>query len=124
MKAPIEERAYEVKLYIGSREGYHGPSFNRQALAAAIAEFQNSNDRKQMVSLRLTPCLFLVGDWQEDGHEVTSINYPRFPKRPYDLQVFMIDLAKFLLYRLKQNRITVMSPEWTRTFESESNNTE
>lgn len=114
-----ESNNYEVKLYLGSKEGYHGRSFDRDTLCQEITNFQGRQPREDLVSLRIVPCLYVVEDWQEEGWEISCINYPRFPKKSADLDKFMRGLAEHLLYRLKQNRITVVNMYKCITFEAD-----
>lgn len=110
---------YEVKLYIGSKEGYHGKQFNKSDLMKVVSEYQGNFPRENMVSLRYTDCTFQVGDWSEDGWEIAAINYPRFIKDESFLEDYFEGLANYLLHKMKQNRITVCTPELSTTYERE-----
>lgn len=106
---------YEIRLYIGSQEGYHGEKFGLRELMKAVRDFQASH--KDKVSVRYTACVYQVGDWDEDGWEVAAIDYPRFPKTSDYLRNWFEGLSLYLIDRLKQDRITVCDPFWSITYE-------
>lgn len=114
---------YEIRLYVGCREGYHGERFGKRELMKAIRDFQADPPPPlaDKVSVRITKCTYQVGDWDEDGWEVAAIDYPRFPKGEPYLAAWFNGLAIHLLAALRQNRITVCSPSWSRTYETEGN---
>jgi hypothetical protein len=99
---------YEVCLYIGSREGYHGPLFTRNSLIDAISEFQD-HVGEQALPVRVSDTLtFLKGkSYAEDGWEVSAILYPNRPSTISAINDFMLKLAEYLLYKFNQNRITI-----------------
>lgn len=97
---------------IGSREGYHGPSFTKEQLMNAIGEFQQSHPLAMPV--KVTDCVtFVMKDYREDGWDISGICYPNSPQSPKQVKEFMYALAEHLLYHFKQNRITVrVFPSW------------
>jgi len=101
---------HEVRLYIGSREHYNGQRFGRDELIAAVTEFQRQNTLELAGPLRFTPTCYVWDDYIEDGWEIAIINYPRYPKPEAVLNSFMLRLADYLLYRFRQNRISVVFP--------------
>lgn len=108
---------YEIRLYIGCREGYHGEIFGKRQLMKSIREFKNT--KEDSVSVRITKCTYQLGDWDEDGWEIASIDYPRFPKGCDFLRTWFTELAEYLIKNMNQNRITVCDPTFSRTFEKE-----
>jgi hypothetical protein len=107
----------EVKLYLGSKEGYHGREFDQAEVMEKIGSFQKQVEQDRRVSVRITPTTYLVGDYTEKGWEIVAINYPRFPSNPTD---FMKNMAAYLLSALKQNRISVVTSSETFLFESDN----
>jgi hypothetical protein len=108
---------YEVRLYIGSREGYHGEQFGQRDLMRAVRQFQEGYSQDNLVSVRYSKCTYQVGNWDEEGWEIAAINYPRFPKSTNYLNEWFMNLAKFLCKNLHQNRITVCTPYISTTVE-------
>lgn len=99
---------YEVKFAIGSREGYHGPSFAKYEVMDAISEFQKISSIAMPV--KVIDCVtFVMKDYREDGWDISAICYPNSPNTPRQVKEFMMGLAEHLLYRFKQNRITIRS---------------
>ncbi|MHA1949672.1 MAG: hypothetical protein ACW987_07355, partial [Candidatus Thorarchaeota archaeon] len=54
---------------------------------------------------------FAAGEYHEKGFEVVAINYPRNPRENTEIWNFMFSLAKYLVVKFEQNRITVMDSE-------------
>jgi len=106
-----QSRTFEVQFAIGSREGYHGPSFTKTQLMGAIGDFQQSY--AQPIPVKVTDCAFVMKDYREDGWDISCICYPNSPQGPKQVKEFMYALAEHLLYHFKQNRITVrVFPSW------------
>ena len=102
---------YEVMFAIGSREGYHGPSFTKEQVMDAIGEFQKTCLLSQPVKVT-DKVTFVMKDYREDGWDISAICYPnhspdRLPNLPYQVKEFMVGLAENLFHHFKQNRITV-----------------
>lgn len=102
---------HEVRLYIGSREHYNGPTFVRESLLQHIANFQHEHGLTKCNPVRVTETIYVWDDYAESGWEVAVIAYPRQPKSVKVLDKFMLDLAEYLLKILKQNRISVVFPD-------------
>lgn len=108
---------YEVKFAIGSREGYDGPSFTKDQVMDAIGEFQKICPISQPVKIT-DKVTFVMKDYREDGWDISAICYPNYPpdkppNKPRQVKEFMYGLVEYLLYRFKQNRITVrIFPSW------------
>jgi len=117
----MKAATYEVKIYIGSREGYHGPKFEKKDLLKEIANFQTAGgkERRDMTSVRVTDTQFLAGEHTEKGWEIGIINYPRFSTGKDYLNRFAHDLAYHLLYTFKQNRMSIVMQEETWTLEGD-----
>ena len=118
-------QAYFANIYIGSAEGYGGRKFFEHELIIAVSEFQKALEAKpiegiaSLVSVRITPTIFLVKDYMEDGWEISAINYPGFRKEPKEIQLYMEMMAKYLLKKFNQNRVTLMTSDFAVTFEKE-----
>ncbi len=103
---------FEARLYIGSNTHYNGAPFSELDLMRAIGVFQKENrvDDKP-IPVRITSTRYVCEDYTEIGWEVGIINYPRAPRSDDDLRVFILDLAKHLLEKFQQNRISVILPQ-------------
>jgi hypothetical protein len=111
------EFTYEVKLYLGSREGYHGKEYTEDELVESIGAFQS--EHSEFTPVRITKTRFVDRNYNETGWELAAICYPRQPRTKAQLLRFMSDLAGHLLEDLKQSRISMMTEEYTTLFESE-----
>lgn len=105
-----KESFYEARLYIGSRRGYNGPVFSQWELNQAVGDFQVLLGDKAS-AVRVTPTTFQFGTYVEAGWEIAAIQYPRFPKDEVVIKNFMVQLAKHLMEKFDQNRISVSDPE-------------
>jgi len=102
---------YEVMFAIGSREGYHGPSFTKEEVMDTIGEFQKTCPVAQPVKVT-DKVTFVMKDYREDGWDISAICYPNHPpdrpmNQPSQVKEFMVGLAEHLFYHFKQNRITI-----------------
>lgn len=99
-KAP----AFEVCLYVGSKERYNGPSFDLQYLKRLIQTFQDNDNHP----VRVMPCTyFRTTEYSEDGWEISAISYANSKYTPEEIKTFMGNLCGYLLVKLNQNRITM-----------------
>jgi hypothetical protein len=110
---------YEVRLYIGSREGYNGPVISFDTLKESVKDFQIAQSEKAG-PVRITRTTFVFRDYEEDGYEIGMINYPRKPLGPIMVHQFAMDLAAYLLERFKQNRISIEFPDETCMLEADN----
>lgn len=101
---------HECKIYIGSVRGYNGRTFSESELMRCIQDFQTSwnKDRGWTVAVRLTKTVYCCMDYSENGHEIAAISYPRFPKKPEEINEFMRDLQRHLLVEFRQNRMSLV----------------
>lgn len=114
---------YEVTFCIGSREGYNGAAFTRHDLLARISTFQYEYTDSMPVKVSDT-VTFTMKDYREDGWEVSAITYPNSSADKLAVREFMQQLAQYLLYHFKQNRITIRCLENTMLDEHLLPNTE
>jgi hypothetical protein len=111
------EYTCEMRLYVGSREGYHGTEFTEDKLVESIGTFQTQHN--EFTPVRVTKTRYVDRDYNEPGWELGVVCYPRHPRTKAQLQRFMTDLAVWLLEDMKQNRITLVTNEDTTMFEIE-----
>jgi hypothetical protein len=105
---------FEVRIYIGSHYGYTDEKFTFEELKSTIRDFQYENT----CSVRIAPTTFFVKDYEEQGWEITAINYPRFPKPESEIYDFALGLASTLLEKFKQERISFVTANETVMLES------
>jgi hypothetical protein len=100
----------EIRLYIGSVRGYKGQPFSEAQLTRVIQEFQQDwKERHEWTcAVRMTKTSYVCLDYQENGWEVSVINYPRFPRPTAELEKFMKELREFLMIEFSQNRISMI----------------
>lgn len=106
MKTQVGQR-FDFKIYIGSREGYDGP-YCSVGCKKHIQKYQQSCDKP--ISVRVAHCTYITPTYQEEGYEISAINYLRVPYPPETVEIFICGLAKYLLREFKQNRVTVETP--------------
>ena len=107
MKMKIK-KFYEARLYIGCYDNKHG-RFSEDELTVAIKEAQEAH--KNMIPVRVTKTKYISGTYyQEEGWEISAINYPRIDTTPTEINNFMASLAGKLLKRFNQHRICIINP--------------
>ena len=111
-----KNRAYEVRLYLGSINEITKRPFSEIALADKIGSVQESFPHT--IPVRISPTLFVSGDsYREAGWEVAAIRYPRIQTTKRAINKFMKKLAIELLYEFKQHRISIVMPNRIIMFE-------
>jgi len=100
---------FEVKLYIGLKEGYKGEHTPYEIWFCIISSYV---DRVGLcVSVKKTQYIYTNGC--EDGLEIGFINYPRFPSNPTTIISHAFNLAHELLLGCNQMNVTVVAPGQT-----------
>ena len=106
---------YESKIYIGSVS--HAPLDSDTKLFIGIGDLWGvigtEQEKYQMIiPLRVTKTTFLSGsNYKEDGFEISAINYPRISATIEEIDEFMLLLARKLLTRFWQHRVSVVNPK-------------
>jgi len=100
-----ESDTFEVLIYVGCRERYHGRHFSKDQLINVISTFQESYENS--LPVRISEVTYVRCDYREDGYEISGICYPNRMQTVAAVKKFMLALATELLYKLNQNRVTV-----------------
>lgn len=105
--------AYEVKLFMGSRERYDGNKiYTEDEVADAVAEFQTTQCAHNFTPpVRISQTRYIHCDYTERGFELAVINYPRYDIPIRVLEMFMLDLGKHLMAKFNQNKVSVVFAE-------------
>ena len=106
---------YEVKIWLGLREGYSETYFDEFEVNQVIKYY--CRERKQCVSV--TPTRFIYVDGEEPGLIIGFINYPRFPYEKQKILDRALELGEILRKEFKQFRVSVTTPETTYLLENE-----
>lgn len=107
-------KTYEVNIWIGLREGYHGKEFPINDLDDICQDYVKCG-----LCVTVSPTKFIYTDGSENGVKIGLINYPRFPSTNRAVLNHAIQLAKLLMKTLKQYRCTVMDSTNTYLLDSE-----
>ena len=109
MKAQNRARAFEVRLYMGSRKGYGEEQYASQHIVRAISEFQQTTRHDEPpIPVRLTPTTFISKDYVEEGWEIAVVRYPLREDSDEDIIRWAGDLAAFLMNRFHQEQISAV----------------
>jgi len=113
--------SYEVKLFIGSVDESCKTAFAERVIVDLVAEFQES--KKQILPIRISRVSFISGsNYREQGWELSAINFPKVNSwgRSYKkfMSEYMNDLARLLMTRLNQKRVSVVSGKNTYIHEN------
>ena len=110
---------YEVRVYLGSINEDTSKEFSKSDLVREIGIFQESCE--QTIPVRITNTTYVCNtNYTEEGWEIAAINYPRVETESSKIDVFMKDLAVYLLDKFKQNRISIVMPDETLMVERNS----
>lgn len=109
--------SYEVKLYMGSRKRYDGPTFCETDLIYFVSQFQKAYANQFTPPVRITPTHYVHCEYKEPGWELAVINYPKHDMPIKMLEHFMVKLAEALLDKFDQNKVSVVFPNEIYVFE-------
>ena len=100
---------YTAEIYCGLKEGYDGEQHTLREAIDACGEYVDA------VGLCVTveEVVYKYVSGEETGVRVGLINYPRFPTSPKNIRTRAKHLALKLKDRFKQNRVTVVFPDYT-----------
>jgi len=110
MKVLKRARAFEVRLYMGSRKGYGEEQYGSDELIRAISEFQRqrTEEDESPIPVRLSPTTFVSKDYVEQGWEIAVVRYPLREDADEDIVKWAGQLAAALMDRFEQEQISVV----------------
>lgn len=106
---------YESKIYIGSIS--HAPLDANLKLFIDVLDLWEAigteqEKYKMIIPLRITKTAFVSGsNYKENGFEIAAINYPRVSATIEDIDEFMLLLARKLLTKFWQRRVSIINPK-------------
>ena len=106
---------YESRIYIGSI--CHAPLDANLKLFIDILDLWEAigaeqEKYKMVIPLRVTKTTFVSGsNYKENGFEIAAINYPRVSATIEDIDEFMLLLARKLLTKFWQRRVSIINPK-------------
>lgn len=104
-------KSYECTIFMGSvRLGLKGTRFSEQDVIEEIKYFQSMNIKRKTV-IRITKIKYIFMHYEEDGFEISAIQYPRFPQTDIAIRAFMKDLTKHLKSHFQQLSISISDSE-------------
>jgi len=108
--------SYNVQIWVGRCVGYTDMIHPMTDVEKICDDFVN--EVKDCVTI--TPTQFRYVDGSEPGVIVGFINYPRFPRKPEEIEDRALQLAEELMVGLEQNRVTVTTPTQTYMLTNEN----
>lgn len=108
-------KTFTANIYVGLRIGYTGDSYGITHLEPLVQKYVN----EVKLGVTVTPTKFLYVDGYDDGAIIGLINYPRFPSTNDEIKQKAINLAKILLKRFQQERVSVVFSDETIMIEKE-----
>lgn len=107
--------SFNVQIWCGLKEGYDGITHTIEEVEGICQKYVDTE--KNCVTV--TPTTFIYVNGKEPGFVIGFISYPRFPMDQIQILNEAIKLANILLNELKQNRLTITTPQESIMFESE-----
>ena len=109
MKVLKRTKAFEVRLYVGSRKGYGEEQYSADKVIRTISQFQASTEGDESpIPVRVTATTFVSEDYVEDGWEIAVVRYPLREDSDEDIIQWAGDLAAVLMKRFQQEHITAV----------------
>jgi hypothetical protein len=112
--------SWSATMTVGQIRGYHGDLIPTKNLHDEINRYQTSLPMELKCAVKIISSEIRFEDYNEHCWDITVISYPRFPKEIYILEDFMKGLAKHLLEKFEQNRITICFPDRHVMIESDN----
>jgi len=106
-------KTFKVKIYVGLQEGYNGDVHPIGDVELVCREYCDAVG----LAVTVTPTKFIYTGGSEDGCIVGLINYPRFPDTQESIKIHSINIAKILMERLNQKRISIVCTDETTLLE-------
>lgn len=107
-------KTFEAKIYIGLRPDYGDVMCNEYMIKKICQDYCNEVG----LCVTATPTTFHYKDGWEHGMIVGLINYPRFPSSNEEIIDNAIKLGYRLMYKLKQNRVSIVTTDETIMLEN------
>ena len=102
-------KAFDVRLYVGSRKGYGEEQYSTEKVIRAISEFQaGTKDEASPIPVRITATTFVSKDYVEEGWEIAVVRYPLREDSDDDIVQWAGDLAAVLMKRFHQEQISAV----------------
>ena len=109
MRVLKRTRAFEVRLYMGSRKGYGEEQYASHHVVRAISEFQRTTEQDESpIPVRLSPTTFVSKDYVEEGWEIAVVRYPLREDSDEDIVQWAGGLAAVLMKRFRQEQISAV----------------
>jgi hypothetical protein len=109
MKVWNRTKAFEVRLYVGSRKGYGEEQYAADKVIRAISEFQASSEVDEPpIPVRLSATTFVSKDYVEEGWEIAVVRYPLREDSDDDIIQWAGELAAVLMKRFHQEHISAV----------------
>jgi hypothetical protein len=109
MKVLTRTKAFEVRLYMGSRKGYGEEQYASHHVVRAIAEFQHMTEQDEPpIPVRLSPTTFVSKDYVEEGWEIAVVRYPLREDSDEDIIQWAGELAALLMKRFQQEQVSAV----------------
>jgi hypothetical protein len=109
MKVLKRSKAFEVRLYMGSRKGYGEEQYASQHIVRAISEFQQTTKHDEPpIPVRLSPTTFVSKDYVEEGWEIAVVRYPLREDSDEDIVRWAGELAAVLMNRFHQEQMSAV----------------
>lgn len=106
--------SYEVTIWMGLKEGYEGPVHKIKDVDRLCQWYVD----KVGLCVTVEETHFIYAGGAEPGARIGLINYPRFPSKTWTVRMHAFTLAKHLMHQLKQERCSVVCPDFTYMLES------
>lgn len=100
-------KSFNLQIWCGLKEGYEGPLHSLHEVEEICQTFVDDIGD----CITITPTTFVYTNGKEAGVVIGWINYPRFPKTELEIISRAKSLAIVLMNTLKQNRVTITTPQ-------------
>lgn len=103
-------KTFWATIYIGFKNCDTGKIVGTIKKTRRICQ-RYANDISLCVTIKPVKYIYYKGN--EKGVEIGLINYPRFPERPKQIEIYALGLAEKLMLAFEQYRVSIVMPTET-----------
>lgn len=111
----IKTKTFNASITLGLEVGYTNVPINKEQLLVELQAYQQrrTDEANIYLSALITECNIVLNCQNEPHLKLEFINYPKFPMRVEVFKSEILNLAAYLLTKMKQNRTVIVFTDET-----------
>lgn len=111
----IKTKTFNASITLGLEVGYTNVLINKEEVIVELQAYQQRriDETNIYLSALITECNIVLNCQNEPHLKLEFINYPKFPMRVEVFKSEILNLAAYLLTKMKQNRTVIVFTDET-----------